>query len=83
MARRIADTLLGEQLVLRDIEPGALARAIEPLILEELMVEDRLNDEIRKMLSEHERNIDGSNMDYRRLFDMTKKKVVEERGIIL
>ena len=50
MARRIADVLLGEELVLRDVEPKDLAAAIEPLIFEELMVEDRLNDEIREMM---------------------------------
>ena len=83
MARKIADTLLGEELVLRDIEPRELAAAIEPLILDELMVEDRLNDEIREMLSDHERNIDGGRMDYRTLFDLTKKKVIKERGIII
>jgi hypothetical protein len=83
MARRIADTLLGEELVLRDVEPKELAAALEPLIFEELMVEDRLNDEIREMLSDHERNIDGSQMDYRKLFDLTKRKLIEERGIIV
>jgi len=83
MARKIADVLLGEELVLRDIEPRDLAAAIEPIILEELMVEDRINDEVREMLSGHERNIDGSQMDYRKLFDLTKRKIIEERGIIV
>ena len=83
MAKRIARVLLDEDMVLKDVEARELAAAIEPIILEELMVEDRLNDEIREMLSGHERNIDGSQMDYRKLFDLTKRKVIEERGIII
>jgi len=83
MARKIADVLLDEELVLRDVEARDLAAAIEPIILEELMVEDRINDEVREMLSGHERNIDGSQMDYRKLFDLTKKKIIEERDIIV
>lgn len=83
MARKIADTLLDEQMVVRDVEAKALAEAIEPLILEELMVEERINDEVRRILSEHERNIDGSNMDYRKLFEATKQKIVKERGVII
>lgn len=83
MARRIAKVLFEEDMVLKDVEEKALAAAMEPIILEELMVEDRLNDEIREMLSGHERNIDGGQMDYRKLFDLTKRKVIDERGIII
>lgn len=83
MARKIADVLLDEEQVLRDVEAKALAAAIEPIILEELMVEDRINDEVREMLSEHESNIDGNQMDYRKLFDLTKRKIIEEREIII
>ena len=83
MARRIADLLLDEQMVLRDVEPKALAAAIEPIILEELMVEDIINEEVRQILREHERNIDSSNMDYRKLFEATKQKIVRERDVII
>ena len=83
MAKKIADVLLDEEQVLRDVEAKALAAAIEPIILKELMVEDSINDEVREMLSGHERNIDGSQMDYRKLFDLTKRKIIEERDIII
>ena len=83
LAKKIADVLLSEELVLRDVEARDLAAAIEPIMLEELMVEDRLNDEVRQILSDHESNIDGNQMDYRKLFDMTKRKIIEEREIII
>ena len=83
MAKLIADTLLDEQLVVRDVEPKDLAAAIEPLVLNELMVEDRINDEVREILKEHERDIDSGNMDYRKVFDATKQKIIKERDIII
>lgn len=83
MAKRVADTLLNDQLILRDVEPDVLAAEVERLITEELMLEDRLNDEVREFLSSHENNIDSGNLDYRSLFEMTKKRLIKERGIII
>ena len=83
MAKRIVDTLFREDMIVKDVEPADLTDEVERLVLEELMVEDRLNDEIRQMLSEHEGKIDRGGYDYRRLFDLTKQKVIRERGIIV
>jgi hypothetical protein len=83
MARRIVDTLFREELILQDVEPGELAEIVERILLEELMVEDRLNDEIREMLREHEHKVDREGYDYRKLFDLTKQKVIKERDIII
>lgn len=83
MAKRIAETLLNEDMILKDIDAKALAAAIEPIILNELMVEDRINDEVREVLREHEGTVDTGSMDYRRLFDLTKKKIIKEKGVII
>lgn len=83
LAKRIIENLIRNGL----IEPKAplhdLLEATEALILEELMVEDRLHEEIRAMLKKFEPEIEKGRMDYRKLFDMTKHKLVKERNIIL
>jgi len=47
------------------------------------MVEDRLSDEVRLLLKQHEAEIERGRMDYRALFELTKKKLVKERNLVL
>lgn len=83
MARRIVDVLLSEELIVPDVDRSKLAQEIEILITEELSVEDRINDEVRQILSKYEDDISKGRVDFRRLFDLTKQKIVKERGVIL
>lgn len=55
----------------------------ERLIFEELSVEDRLHEEIKELLKRYEPEIEKGRLDYRKLFEMTKAKLVKERNIIL
>jgi hypothetical protein len=55
----------------------------EQIILEELTIEDRLNREVREILKKYDSEIEKGRLDYRRLFDLTKQKLVKERNIIL
>jgi hypothetical protein len=83
LAKLVADTLLREELIVPDVDPGVLTGELEALIHEELSVEDRLNEEVRQILTRHEADIARGRLDYRKLFDMTKQKLVRERGIVL
>lgn len=55
----------------------------DAILLDELMVEDRLNDEVRELLKKHENDIERNRMDYRKLFELTKQKLVKERNLVL
>ena len=83
ISKRIVDTLVGEQLIVDDVDHKVLAAEVERILLEELTVEDRINDEVREILKGHEQDIDRGRLDYRTLFDLTKKKVVKERGVVI
>jgi hypothetical protein len=83
MSKRIVDTLMAEKLIITELDNDQLAQAIENLITEELSVEDRVNEEVREVLKQYELEIDKGRLDYRKLFDLTKKKIVRERNIIL
>jgi hypothetical protein len=50
---------------------------------DELLVEDRLNDEVREILTEHAEEMRRTNVEYREMFKMIKKKLARERQIIL
>ena len=60
-----------------------LVEHIDHAILEELLVEDRLNAEVRKLLNVYEHDIERGNVDYQRMFTLVKNKLARERGIIL
>jgi hypothetical protein len=64
-------------------DPGPLSGAVEEAIAEELMIEDRLNEEVRKILEPHEAEIEKGGLDYREMFQMTKKQLAKKRGLIL
>jgi hypothetical protein len=83
ISKRIVDTLLSEELIVPDVDPRDLAAEIEALMTEELAVEDRLNDEVREILKKFEGEIESGRMDYRKLFDMTKQKLIRERNIVV
>lgn len=56
---------------------------VEKAIAEDLAVEDRLNEEVKQILKTYEREIEQGRADYKTMFDMVKKKLVRERGLVL
>jgi hypothetical protein len=60
-----------------------LVDGLDRAITEELSVEDRLNAEVRQLLKAYEAEIERGHVDYQKMFTMIKKKLVQERGIIL
>jgi len=83
LAKEIMEDLLRKEALELNASREQVTQFIEELILEELMVEDRINDEVREMLKQYDAEIEKGRLDYRRLFDMTKQKLVKERNIIL
>ena len=83
IAKKIIDNLIAKELVTPKIPLDKLLEVAERLMMEELMVEDRLSDEVRELLKKHESEIERGRMDYRSLFELTKKKLVKERNLVL
>lgn len=83
IARKISGDLLAEDLIEPLVPKEQFQAEVERLIMEELMVEDRVNDEVREILKKFSSEIEKGKLDYRKVFEMTKKKIVEERGIVL
>ncbi|OQW62665.1 MAG: hypothetical protein A4S17_01370 [Proteobacteria bacterium HN_bin10] len=63
--------------------PQALAAVLEQTITDELMVEDRLNAEIRTLMKAYEREIESGQVDYQKMFTMIKSKLVRDRNLVL
>ncbi len=82
MGHRIMKELI-ERGMIEAEDPTALRGEIGRIVTEELMVEDRLNEEVREILNQHAEEIRRTNVEYREMFKMIKKKLAKERKIIL
>lgn len=60
-----------------------LQEKLVSVVVDDLMVEDRLDDEVRKIMEQHADVIRSSNVEYHEMFKTIKKKLVKERKIIL
>lgn len=83
VAQTITDNLLAKGLLTLDTSADTVTAECRRLITEDLLVEDRLNDEVKEILNAHTYEIDRGNIDYSRMFAMVKRQLVKERGLIL
>jgi hypothetical protein len=83
VANVISDKLTAKELVTIDGPSEALTAEIRRLVTEDLLIEDRLNEEVKEILRAHTNEIDRGNIDYARMFAMVKRQLVRERGLIL
>jgi hypothetical protein len=83
LSREIVEALTRKKFVELKTSKEELTEAVSELILDEFMVEDRLNKEVREILKRYDMEIEKGRLDYRKLFDLTKQKIVRERNIIL
>lgn len=83
LAKNIVKSLLDKDLIVWEESPEKLQTIINGIITEDLMVEDRLNEEVKTLLDSKTEEYERSMMDYGRVFQMVKSKLVRERGLIL
>lgn len=83
LSTKLANLMLDEECIIFDGKREELSLVIKTIIIEDLRVEDRLNEEVKEIISSHEDLLDKSETDYGRIFQMVKTKIVKERGLIL
>jgi hypothetical protein len=83
LVKKIVDNIISNELVKPTVPTEKLLLETEEIILNELAVEDRLNEEVRELLKSYSSEIEKSRLDYRKLFELTKQKLVKERNLVL
>jgi hypothetical protein len=86
IADRMAEAVV-KRLTIRKVvevkdEPAARA-AVRHVVLDNLLVEEQIETDARKLLMEHAKAIKESAADYRQLLGKVKEKLARERGFIL
>lgn len=83
LSKKIVKSLIDQDLIIWEETPEKLQAVINAIITEDLMVEDLLNEEVKTLLESKTQEYERDMMDYGRVFQMVKSKLVRERGLIL
>jgi uncharacterized protein len=83
LAKKIVKSLIDKDLVIWEESTEKLQSIVIDIITEDLMVEDLLNEEVKTLLESKTDEYERDMMDYGRVFQMVKSKLVRERGLIL
>ena len=82
MAKQVLKRLKDDGLTSYE-EPDYVTEVINQVMFEELSLEDRINDEVRKILEEHGNQMKELGASYEDAFKAIKKELVRQRKVIL
>ena len=80
LARQIIEQLNPH--ILEAADPQAGVEAVTVIVLEELMVEDRLNDEVREILSQYSDYMRREGVSYQEMFRKIKNTLIAQRKVV-
>jgi hypothetical protein len=86
IAGRIGDVIAKRLIARRFIEAKDETRvrqAIQRVIVDNLVAEEQLDVEARRILQGYARDIREKGLDYRQLFTKTREKLARDRGFVL
>jgi hypothetical protein len=86
IAERMADAVLKRLTTKKVIEvkdEGAARAAIRHVVLDNLLMEEKLDADARKLLLDHAKAIKESSADYRQLVVKVREKLARDRGFVL
>lgn len=81
LAERVVEAMLKQGYTKPRADKSALAKRVAELILRNMEEEAALEAEAERVADQHNRQMGG--MDQRRVIDLIKKKLAEERGFTL
>ncbi len=82
MAGEVVKRLLAAQMI--DAKsPEALVQRVRQAMLDELSVEDRLNEDVRQILSQYADEMRRSGASYQEMYKKVKAQLARERKLVL
>jgi hypothetical protein len=82
ISRKIVKTLVAAERLEVDDE-ARVVDGIARVIVDELAVEDRLNEEAREVLAQHMTQMERSDITYSEMFRKVKRELAKKKGIVL
>ncbi len=68
--------------LIETVEPQVVAELLNGIVTEELQVEDRLNDEVREILSQYSDYMRKNDVSYQEMFRRIKNTLITQRQVI-
>ncbi len=82
MARQVLKRMSAAGLVQFE-QSDYVTEVVTQVMLDEVGVEDRLNDDVRKILEQHSDEMKRVGASYEEMFKKVKKQLVRERKVVL
>jgi len=82
MATEVVKRLIANKMIETD-NKAALAERVRLKMAEELGVEDRLNEEVREILSQHAEEMRRTGVSYQEMYKKVKGELARQRKLIL
>ena len=82
LARQTVKELI-EAKVIRAIKPGVVVERVNASILEELMLEDRINEEVRVILEAYQEDMRRTGASYAEMFKKVKQELAKKYKAVL
>jgi uncharacterized protein len=82
LSSKVAHELLEQEMI--EIPQGFdLAECLFPVMDDEANIEDRINEEVRVLLTQYQDQMRQSGASYQEMFKLIKNKLVKERKLVL
>ena len=82
MAKEILKRLTAAGLIQYDL-PAYVTEVMTQVMLDELSVEDRINEEARRILEQHGEEMKQVGASYEEMFKKVKRQLVRDRKVVL
>ncbi len=82
MAKQVLKRLSTAGLIQYD-QPSYVTEVMTQVMLDELSIEDRIDDEVRKILEQHGEEMKRLGASYEEMFKKVKKQLVRDRKLVL
>jgi hypothetical protein len=82
LSKEVVKRLLASEMI-ETAQAEALAQRVKQAINEELLVEDRLNEEVRQILNEHSEMLQEYRASYQEVFKKLKSQLAQKRKLVL
>ena len=82
MTRQVLKRLTAAGLIQYEL-PEYVQEVMTQVVLDELSVEDRINEEARKILEQHDEEMKQVGASYEEMFKKVKRQLVRDRKVVL
>ncbi|MEK6538929.1 MAG: DUF507 family protein [Nitrospirota bacterium] len=79
----IIEGLIKSGIIAHSAPKEELVKKVQNTITDDFMIEEKLNEEVREILKSYSKQLEQESVNYQKMFQMVKDKLVKERGIIL